>query len=115
MPIGVDIENIKRFRKFSSKKNNFLKNIFTEQELDYCFSKIDPASHLAVRFCGKEAVLKAMSSLVKTNLPMNKIEINNNKKGVPKVKILNSKYKHFSISISLSHSKNTAVAFIIIN
>lgn len=115
MDIGVDIENIKRFKRFTNKKNSFLQMVFTQKELDYCFSKANAAPHLAVRFCGKEATLKATSSLVRGKLALNQIEISHDNYGVPKAKILDKKYKKFLINISLAHSGDTAIAFVAIN
>ena len=55
--VGVDIEDIGRFRKLDQKSSGvFLKKVYTKNELDYCFQKSVPAQHLAVRFAGKEAV-----------------------------------------------------------
>jgi len=59
--VGVDIESISRFRKkISESPNIFFSKVFTERELEYCHSKIDPAPHLAARYTGKEAVIKAI-------------------------------------------------------
>ena len=42
--IGVDIENISKFQNLEqSKDRKFLKKIFTDFEIDYCFQKINPA------------------------------------------------------------------------
>lgn len=49
--IGVDIEPSLRFRDLDRKESgNFLTKIFTEKEMNYCFSKKAPAQHLAARF-----------------------------------------------------------------
>ena len=47
---------------------HFLNKIYTENELDYCFSNAQPARHLAARFCAKEAVVKALSNILNKNL-----------------------------------------------
>ena len=57
---GTDIETIDRFRKFKNRNDSFLKKVFTSEELKYCFSHQDAAPHLAVRFSGKEAMIKAL-------------------------------------------------------
>ena len=58
--IGIDIENIERFKKFELNKNSpFLNKIFTIKEIEYCFSKKNVASSLATKYTGKEAVIKA--------------------------------------------------------
>ena len=73
--IGIDIEDINRFKKYSLKKDlDFLKTIYSENELEYCFSKKSPAKHLAVRFCAKEAFIKALPNFV-NDIKFNEINI----------------------------------------
>lgn len=114
--LGVDIENISRFEKINLDKNKtFLKKIYTINELKYCFRKKNPAPHLAVRFAGKEAVTKAMQSVFsKKILSYNKIEIINKKSGAPTVKIKNKNFQQFNLSISMSHSKDMAMAMVVV-
>lgn len=111
LSIGTDIEEIDRFKgKTLEKDKHFFSHIFTENELGYCFSKGIPAQHLCARFCGKEAVIKALYPLNITNLK--DIEILNTENGIPYVKI--KKYPNLNIKISLSHSKKYATATAII-
>ena len=111
--IGVDIEKVERFRKLSLiTHRQFLKKIFTARELKYCFSKKDPSTHLAARFCGKEAVIKAVAGLKIHKITYNEIEIINNLKGVPETK-LPKKYKGIEIKISLSHTSDYAIAYVV--
>ena len=113
--IGVDIESIDRFRKSELIDNNsFLNKVFTKNELDYCFSKENAASHLAVRYAGKESVIKALSSIGKSNLNYRDIEILNNENRVPMVMLNNVKYNKMQINISLSHSEDKAIAFAVV-
>ncbi len=108
--LGVDIEEIARFRSLDRIRNRrFLEKIFTPRELKYCFSKKDPAPHLAVRFCGKEAMIKALASMEVHKIAYHKIEIINILNGVPKV-LLHMKGKAPKIQISLSHTHDYAMA-----
>lgn len=110
--VGVDIEDIKRFSKIL---NNILfqENIFTKKEMEYCRGYSDPEPHLAVRFAGKEAILKALG--FENSLPYNKIEILNEYDGAPFVNMKNERLrKRFRFFISLSHSRTKAVAFSLI-
>jgi holo-[acyl-carrier protein] synthase len=112
--IGTDIESIDRFRKLDLNKDRiFLNKIFTKKELDHCFSKKEPAQHLAVRYAGKEAVVKALTSINKLNLDYKKVEIFNNENGVPKVKI-SDRDTNIQIHLSLSHSGGNVLAFAIV-
>ncbi len=108
--IGVDIEDIERFAKLHRTKDKlFLKKIFTARELDYCFSKNDPAAHLAVRFCAKEAVVKALQSIGELSLPYANIEIIKPSRGAPYVRLIR-KQNNLHVAISLSHTKDVALA-----
>jgi len=112
--IGVDIEDISRFEKLNPLNDDqFLKKIFTETEIKYCLSKHNKAQHFAARFGGKEAVIKALSDMGIQNINYNSIEIINDQNGVPKVTIKNAGISNIRINISLSHSKDMAIAFAI--
>ena len=107
--IGTDIEDIERFRLLTMENHRTLfAKIFTENELEYCFSKESAAPHLAVRYTGKEAILKALNSIGK-DIQFNEIEIYNNKIGVPMVRI--NKFKNLTVYLSLSHCEDKAIAF----
>lgn len=113
--IGTDIIDIKRFQNEKySKDNNFLKKIFTKKELDYCFSKNDFVVHLAGRYAAKEAIVKAFFPLNSDLIPYNEIEILNNEKGLPMVKISKAGLDENIIKISISHDENYAIATAII-
>lgn len=113
MEIGVDCVEIHRFEEITNNKK-LLYKIFTEKEIQYCKSKTPSPQHFAVRFAGKEALLKALSPY-NIQIPLNQIEILNNKGGSPFIKIFNDQYKYLEMKISLSHSKETAIAFVIVS
>jgi len=116
--IGVDIEDINRFIKLDSEKDRaFFEKVYNKREEKYCLSKPNPASCLAARFAGKEAVIKAISSLIGKpvkSLNYREIEILKNKKELPETKINNKKFRKLNILISLSHCKDKAIAFAIV-
>ncbi len=112
--IGTDIVDIKRFNKLDMVKNSlFLKRIFTQGELNYCFAKKKAAPYLAVRFAGKEAVIKALSSFTKQVINYKDVEIVKDSIGIPMVQVNNQKFKNIQIKISLSHSYDKAIAFVL--
>jgi holo-[acyl-carrier protein] synthase len=113
--IGVDIESIDRFNDLADgKQKRLLNKIFTKKEIKYCFSKTNPTPHLAARYAGKESVFKAISSSFDYNLQYKEIEIINNEYGAPYVMIKKKLYQDFVIEISLSHNKDFAIAYAII-
>ncbi|UCE38199.1 MAG: holo-ACP synthase [Thermoplasmata archaeon] len=113
MEIGVDCVNIDRFEKENLSSEALLKKIFTEKEILYCEKKTKSSQHYAVRFAGKEAVMKALNQY-NIKIPTNKIEILNNEKGIPYVRILDNNLNDLDVKISLSHSKDIAIAMAII-
>ena len=106
--LGIDIEEVARFRKLPYSGNkDFYAKIFSEKEIEYCLAKKDPYPNFSARFSAKEAIIKATSGKISD---MKKIEIINNADGSPKANIKNLKGK---ILISLSHTKNQAIAIAI--
>jgi holo-[acyl-carrier protein] synthase len=113
--IGVDIENISRFKKTEADSDgSFLQKIFNRAELDYCFSCRVPAQHLAARFAAKEAVMKALAALKKCSLGYKDIEVENDEDGMPSARILKSGFDGLEIKLSLSHSRSEAIAFAVV-
>lgn len=105
--IGVDMEEISRFsRNKYGKKKSFYRKIFSHSEIKYCLSKSNPYPHFAVRFCAKEATLKALSN---NKISLSDIEvIIKNKKP-----ILNLPHGNHGL-VSLSHTNKYAIAFVMI-
>lgn len=114
MYTGVDIVSISRFDTLSTSPV-FLRRCFTASELEYCLSKSSPPQHLAARFAGKEAVIKALSGFGLT-LDYRQIEITNAENGRPQVTYLteHEEFQNFRTDISLSHSETSAIAFVIV-
>lgn len=111
--IGCDIEENSRFQgKTLEKDIDFLNHIFTRRELEYCYANKNYAQHLCVRFCAKEAIIKALSEFNINDVYLSDIEILKKENGAPYVLI--SKYKNIQIKISLSHSKNSSIASVIL-
>jgi|SRR3989338_9277138 len=113
--VGTDIESIDRFRALDLENDKaFFDKVFTKKELDYSFSKKKPAHHLAARYVGKEAVIKALNSIGRENLDFKKVEISNNESGAPVAKINDAAYSNLKVYISLSHCEDKAIAFAIV-
>ncbi len=126
--IGTDIVEIKRVRDAVGKwGERFLKKIFTENEISYCYKKKDPFPHLAVRFAAKEAVVKALSNsahkaqsaergLKFANLK--NIEVLNQPTGKPFINLLGSLkasfHDKFIIHLTLTHERSYAIATVVL-
>ena len=109
MAIGVDIEDINRFE---GKSEEFLDRIFTPLELEYCMKYSKPQSHLAVRFCAKEAVVKTLTALGILHVSYNEIEIYHNENQCPQIRILKKLEKNIVFQVSLSHDRTKAIAVV---
>lgn len=104
--LGIDLIEISRFKKLNRKKDaSFLARIFTETELNYCFTFKDPATHLAGTFAAKEALSKALGAEKQF---FGTLEIRRLPTGAP-VAYKNGK-KMKGVYISITHTKTTAAA-----
>jgi|SRR5690554_5441914 len=111
--VGIDIEDISRFKKLFLKKPNLTRRLFSVYEWDYAINKNNPHHTLAGFWCAKEAVVKAFSSI--ELLSMNDVHITHLKNGAPRAVILKSHIENnYKVHLSISHSsaQATAVAFI---
>lgn len=109
MAIGVDIEDISRFK---DKSSEFINRIFTQAEIEYCNKFSEPQSHFAVRFCAKEAVIKALSVFSIHISEYKAIEIYTDENKCPNIRILKKLEKNFKFELSMSHDKTKAIAFV---
>ena len=110
--IGTDIEEIKRFENKTRENDaSFLERIYTQNELDYCFSKSLPQFSLCARYCAKEAVVKALTLYGIKDVFYSDIEVFNREDGLPFIKI--KKYPQIQVKVSLSHAKTYACANVI--
>ena len=112
--IGCDIEEVDRFVLDRDADRSFLSRLFTEAELEYCFSFPSPAPHLAARYCAKEAVVKALSSAGRPPVDYRDIEVGRDPSGLPVVHSARSGSSDglsgCMVRISLSHSRTLAMA-----
>jgi holo-[acyl-carrier protein] synthase len=117
--IGIDIVKIERMREVAEKwGQRFLKRVFTESEISYCYEKREPCLSLAVRFAAKEALIKAIGSAVPVSLT--DIEVVNVETGRPFLKV-NGKLEYFfkkelikRAHLSLSHEHEYGVACVVL-
>jgi holo-[acyl-carrier protein] synthase len=58
--IGLDLLEIDRLEDALARRPALAERLFTAGERAYAAAKARPAQHLAVRFCAKEAVAKAL-------------------------------------------------------
>ena len=116
--IGVDIIEIERIKEAVKKHGpSFLTKVFTANEIKYCRNrKAIRFPELAVRFAAKEAYAKAIGTGItgfgRSNhgLGWREIEVTNNALGKPALKIKGK--SSGKVQVSLSHSRDYAVAMV---
>ena len=112
--IGCDIIEIYRISQAIERYGNrFLERIFTQSEIDYAFRFRHSDAILAGRFAAKEAISKALGTGIGEVAGWKDIEIIKDSLGKPVVQLsdhLNKRFKNPQILISISHSKDNAIA-----
>jgi holo-[acyl-carrier protein] synthase len=58
--VGLDLLDIERLERALERRPRLAERLFTQAERDYAAGRARPGSHLAARFCAKEAVAKAL-------------------------------------------------------
>jgi holo-[acyl-carrier protein] synthase len=114
--VGVDIIEIHRIEATIAKfGDRFMRRIYTDLEIAFCRGR---SSELAARFAAKEAVMKAVGTGAR-GLGWREIEILPNHRGKPLVylhgraAVRAEKIGMEGIDISLSHSRDFAVAMVV--
>jgi len=113
---GVDIIEISRIRIISTRYGQrFLQRIYTKRELIYCRNR---APQLATRFAAKEAVMKALGTGIR-GVRWRDIEVVREVGNAPTIQLRGRALTRAQcleiahLSVSLSHSKEYAVAFVV--
>jgi holo-[acyl-carrier protein] synthase len=113
---GVDAVEIHRVKEvLEHHGDRFLKRVFTDLEIAFCRGR---AHELAVRFAGKEAMMKALGTGVR-GVGWRDIEILPDRRGKPLVYLHDRARKRAETiglgqpEISLTHSEDMALAFVV--
>lgn len=120
MRIGVDIVDIERIEMVVNRTPNFLRRVFSRQELDYCFKKHTPYPSLAARFAAKEAFRK-LDPIFSRGLRFHDVEVVITAGGRPELLLHSGALERAEEigmnqwDLSLSHSRNQAIAAVIAN
>ena len=101
--IGIDIEEIASMPLENDfRTSNFYKMNFTEKEISFCILQPSPLASFAGLFAAKEAIVKANNAYIQ--IPFNNISIDH---------LPNGKPLHKEFELSISHTKEVAIAFAI--
>jgi len=115
MQIGIDIQDTERVASLSREH---LERLFTKREFEYFEQKNWSSDTITGLFCAKEAFFKAIGTGLMLSR-IREIEVLHNMKGGPYYKLSPAIIKENNLStakirLSISHTKNTAVAVCLI-
>ena len=114
--VGVDIIEIARVAEAVAQYGErFLHRVYTDAELEYCANRVN---QLATRFAAKEAVVKALGP-ENSGIGWKDMEVIIDRDGAPSIKLHGKAIGRFDalgltdLAVSLSHSKDYAVASVV--
>jgi len=113
--IGIDIIEISRIEKVMNRTRSFIEKSFTDSEIQYFKSKGLKGNVIAGNFAAKEAISKAMGTGFR-GFGLKDIEVLRDGLGKPIVNLSEKIYdlldaKEFIMHISISHNKENAIAY----
>lgn len=116
--VGCDVIEIARVKK-AIEREAFVERVYAPEEIAYCRGRgAQAAASFAARFAAKEAVLKALGTGLRGG-ELQEIVITNDALGKPSVQLLGyhaelaAQLGVNNIAISMSHSRETAMAYVI--
>ena len=119
--IGTDIIEVERMKKHLENNDALRVKLYTEAEQKYCSKgKVTMYQCYAARFAAKEAFFKALGTGYRYGMAFHEIEVLNDELGKPyvnphgKVKEYLKEKKIKSIHLSISHVKEMANAFVVL-
>ena len=85
---GVDLVKIERMEKVVSRwGDRFLKRVFTEEEIRFCYGRPSPHAAFALRFAAKEAFSKALGLGMRRGVRWRDIDVFHSPAGKPGLKL----------------------------
>lgn len=119
--LGVDIVEVARMKQILKRSPGFAKRVFSEDECAYCDSTANPATHYALRFAAKEAVVKALGTGFSQGIGVRDIEVRRLPSGRPAVRLSGKArevadrlgVREMPLSLSYTHSDAVACAMAI--
>lgn len=119
--IGTDLAEVERIHKSVERfGERFLARIYTAQERAYAMRKANWAESLAARFAAKEAGMKAIGTGLSRGVSWQHLEVANEPSGRPTIRLYGAALAVAQamgvkrISVSLTHTKDTAFAVVIL-
>jgi holo-[acyl-carrier protein] synthase len=118
--LGTDLIEIARIAHSVDRYGDrLLHRIYTPAEIAYCLSKRSSAESLAARFAAKEAAAKALGTGISRGVAWLDLEVARQRSGKPAMRLSGRAAEIANtlgvarISLSLTHSKDSALAVVI--
>jgi holo-[acyl-carrier protein] synthase len=119
--IGTDMIEIERIEASLERfGERFLDRIFTAGEIAYCMRKKNAAESLAARFAAKEAAAKALGTGISRGVNWREFEVRRELSGKPtlhwsgRAGELAAEMGVKRVSLSLTHSRDLAMAVVVV-
>ncbi len=116
--IGSDVVDLEHFERVVSRSRpGFLKRLFTDSEVTYCERFKDRFASYAAVFAAKEAYLKALRTGLAPGMTWTDVEVVHERSGAPTIvphRLCAELLGNGRVHVSLSHSRRTAHAVVII-
>lgn len=116
--LGIDLVDVTEFRKKLS--DELISELFLPEETLYCRTQVRSWENFAGRFAAKEATFKALSFGLSSGIRFRDVEvIKNHESGSVSLKLHNkaleiqNSLSITSFHLSISHTKNNAIAVVI--
>jgi holo-[acyl-carrier protein] synthase len=117
--IGIDLIEIEKIAK-DLHSDVYLRKVFTESEIAACKNAVNSAERFAGKFAAKEAFMKAIGKGIRQGVWFMQVEVLNRENGQPYVQVNGeaeiqlNELDVANIHVSITHTKNTAAAVIIL-
>ena len=114
--LGVDIVEVERMKGILARTPSFAERVFSPDERAYCEGTSSPATHYALRFAAKEAIVKALGTGFSEGIGVRDIEVVRAGNGRPIAKLSGRALEIADgqgvrdLSLSLSYTHTDAVA-----
>ena len=117
---GIDIVECLRIAQMIERHGElFITRVFTDHEIEYCSARKAATQHYSGRWAAKEAVLKALGTGWRRGISWRDIEIRNDSKGAPTVKLRGGARDVMQaadiarLHVTISHCRSFAVAYVV--
>ncbi len=120
--VGVDLVDVDRMARSLGRRwgRRLVERVFTDDEIAVCERTAYPAEGFAARFAAKEALAKALGTGFTRGVTPRAIRVHGKEREAPRITLTAGALKVAQslnvnrIHVSLSHTKSTACAYVVI-